>query len=74
MSLKEEVAEVYKGRPPSKDKKGWIINGLGKEGPEFEELLADPHAHPAALHRVLAKRGFTVGLSTMRGWCEEARA
>jgi hypothetical protein len=71
MGLKDEV--VADSTAPPWHKKAWVITRLGKEGPEFEALLADPGMHYVAITRALRRRNIEIPSRTIYRWTREAR-
>lgn len=74
MGFKEEVEAIYQNSgPPKSGQKEWLLNQLGDEAKEFEDLVADPKVHALAIHEALTKRGYSMRKETIRTWCYNAR-
>ena len=74
MGFKEEVEAIYQNSgPPKSGQKEWLLNQLGDEAKEFEDLVADPKVHALAIHEALTKRGYVMRKETVRTWCYNAR-
>jgi len=69
MGLKDEVLNTAsQRRNPTREKWLQIIQELGKDGKELEEVLNDSSVSPSAIIRVVKARGFFVTRDMVYGW------
>lgn len=73
MGLKDEILNTTTvRRNPTREKWLKIIEELGEEGAELEEVLNDSSVSPSAIIRVVKSRGHFVTRDMVYGWRRSA--